>query len=546
MLSSRCSECGSVKSSFFDKTPISSRHQMLSTTNEPPEDAELAVLRDSASTTNARLAVLEEGIAELRERLKQLQSEKSALNALQEENTAILSPIRRVPPEILAEIFSWTLPGPHEAFALAGEKAKHSPWILGHICGRWRAIALSVPSLWSLIHVAGRTSVDPLPMLRTQVARARALKIHFVGFEPDSDSDSDDDDSNESRSTTQLELFDFLAEHSTRWEELNIVITSFMVPHFAALCGRLPSLKRLWIQWAREDMQNQDTVDVTRCFQTACSLVDVGVFKDGPHTMLPLLPAQQITSYRVDTSWEIHVPVLKLAPNIVEARIFVLDYSELDSWPDASIELPHLQRLYTSFHKVLDFIRAPALTEIALTMETVDDPQDTLSNFFARSSCTPRRLCVEGTPVPGVTAEMLNKHPCITSLTLLIDEDNSVDESVDIFNRHLTMLTVDDVGPVVSPHLHEIRFGVVGPTFPNDSDYSLFIKMLQSRRAPGSSCALADVLFLTYDSPTFDSATLSAMDALREDGLNLVVRSGNTAEVRWAIKRFVYRVPWIY
>ncbi|KAJ7609005.1 hypothetical protein FB45DRAFT_707482, partial [Roridomyces roridus] len=115
-----------------------------------PEEAELDSIRSFASTTRARLAVLEEGIVELEDRLKQLQSERAALKALHEEDSAILSPLRRVPPEILAEIFSWTLPGPDDGFALAGRKVKHSPWILGHICRRWRAIALSTPSLWSL------------------------------------------------------------------------------------------------------------------------------------------------------------------------------------------------------------------------------------------------------------------------------------------------------------------------------------------------------------------------------------------------------------
>ncbi|KAJ7609140.1 hypothetical protein FB45DRAFT_1010718, partial [Roridomyces roridus] len=172
MLFSRCSECGSLKSSeSFDQTPTSLQlHQKLAETNEPPEDAELAGLRARASTTSTFLSALEEGIAELEDRLKQLHSERAALKALQEEYSTILSPIRRVPPEILAEIFSWTLPRPDEGFALAGKKTRHSPWILGHICSRWRAIALSIHSLWSLIHVDADnpTSMDPLPMLQTQ------------------------------------------------------------------------------------------------------------------------------------------------------------------------------------------------------------------------------------------------------------------------------------------------------------------------------------------------------------------------------------------
>ncbi|KAJ7609149.1 hypothetical protein FB45DRAFT_1067153, partial [Roridomyces roridus] len=521
MLSSRCSECGSLKSSSFDQTPTSSRRLKLTTTNEIPEEAELDSIRSFASTTRARLAVLEQGIVELEDRLKELQSERLALRKLHEEDSAILSPLRRVPPEILAEVFSWTLPGPDDAFALAGKKAKHSPWILGYICRRWRDIALSIPSLWSLIHVVGRKSMDPLPMLRVQVARARTLKIHFVGFEPPSESGS-----GTQVERTQLDLFNFLSAHSTRWEELNVVITPFMVPRFPALRGRLPSLKRLWIKWAQYDMQNRDTVNTIQCFETAGSLVDVGVLNDKPHTMLPLMPAHQITYYRVESSWEIHVPVLKLARNIVEARISLLDNPRrLESWSDPSdpaIEMPRLKRLYVSCAKVLDFLRAPALTEIALPIDGVETPLGTLSNFFARSSCTPRRLCFKGTPKASFTAEILNEHPFLTSLTLLIDEDRLVDESVDILHRHITMLTVNGVAPVVSPHLREIRFGVVGPSFPNEWDHLLFLRMVQSRRAPGSHCALAHVHFLTYDSdsPALDSATLSTMDALRKDGLN--------------------------
>ncbi|KAJ7605341.1 hypothetical protein FB45DRAFT_699224, partial [Roridomyces roridus] len=61
-----------------------------------------------------------------------------------------ISLLKRIPPEMVAEIFSLTVPSPWE---MAGfrSREKHSPWILGHICSRWRAVALSTPSLWSLI-----------------------------------------------------------------------------------------------------------------------------------------------------------------------------------------------------------------------------------------------------------------------------------------------------------------------------------------------------------------------------------------------------------
>ncbi|KAJ7483482.1 hypothetical protein FB451DRAFT_991164, partial [Mycena latifolia] len=62
-----------------------------------------------------------------------------------------LSPLRRMPPELLGEIFSWTLPSVQEALGRRRFQDKHSPWVFTQVCHRWRAVALSTPSLWSQI-----------------------------------------------------------------------------------------------------------------------------------------------------------------------------------------------------------------------------------------------------------------------------------------------------------------------------------------------------------------------------------------------------------
>ncbi|KAJ7871016.1 hypothetical protein B0H13DRAFT_1458000, partial [Mycena leptocephala] len=62
----------------------------------------------------------------------------------------ILSPLRRVPPEVLAEIFSWTVPAvtntsnpdPGKVDVAAG------PWVLTYVSSLWRAVAVSNPLLW--------------------------------------------------------------------------------------------------------------------------------------------------------------------------------------------------------------------------------------------------------------------------------------------------------------------------------------------------------------------------------------------------------------
>ncbi|KAJ7622479.1 hypothetical protein FB45DRAFT_689065, partial [Roridomyces roridus] len=55
------------------------------------------------------------------------------------------SPVRRVPPEVLCEIFARVRPVPRR---ISFYEVEQPPWILGHICRLWRDTALACPRLW--------------------------------------------------------------------------------------------------------------------------------------------------------------------------------------------------------------------------------------------------------------------------------------------------------------------------------------------------------------------------------------------------------------
>nr|GAT59098.1 predicted protein [Mycena chlorophos] len=74
----------------------------------------------------------------------------------------ILSPMRRVPAELLAEIFLYFAPSfPPESELYANRSPSRSdeirrpaiPWFLAHVCRSWRATALSLGCLWAIVHV---------------------------------------------------------------------------------------------------------------------------------------------------------------------------------------------------------------------------------------------------------------------------------------------------------------------------------------------------------------------------------------------------------
>ncbi|KAJ7693156.1 hypothetical protein B0H17DRAFT_1010253 [Mycena rosella] len=198
----------------------------------------------------------------LRDRLKQLEQEHAALSTYRRQSAAILSPLRRIPPEVLGEIFSWILPSVPDALDRRKFDANVSPWVLTQISGRFRAVAVSTPSLWSLVVInCDHTHANPMAMIRTQIKRAERLQIHFFAAED---------------SRRQLEIFQCLAEHSPRWESLCIELTPAILPLLPSLQNRVSLLRRSAIQW--QGPNSEAGAECIDCFQTAPSLLDICIY----------------------------------------------------------------------------------------------------------------------------------------------------------------------------------------------------------------------------------------------------------------------------
>ncbi|KAF8211000.1 hypothetical protein K438DRAFT_1530063, partial [Mycena galopus ATCC 62051] len=116
--------------------------------NELPEDSDSTFIRSVISKTDAYLASLDDEISKLQEKLRQLEDERASLANYRTRNAAILSPIRRMPPEVLGEIFLWTLPAIDDILRVGRFDMSRSPWLLTRISGRWRAVSVSNPLLW--------------------------------------------------------------------------------------------------------------------------------------------------------------------------------------------------------------------------------------------------------------------------------------------------------------------------------------------------------------------------------------------------------------
>ncbi|KAF7356296.1 F-box domain-containing protein [Mycena venus] len=522
----RCPECGSLSTGLPESPPSmgetfdpsvepETRHYALLTSNEPPEESESTFIQSLISKTDAPLARLDKEISKLQEHLKMLEEAREFLRGYRTWNKAIFSPLRRIPPEVLREIFSWTLPSIRDALHSGRFEMGQSPWVLTQVCSRWRAVSISTPSLWSQVAIdypqnLRTSSTYSLSLVEAQIQRSQKLKIHFYG-------------NHKMDSRVQIQMFELLSQHSSHWEELSIGLTSAIAPLLTSLRDRIPSLARLWIQW--DGWQGQIGIPSIDCFETAPSLVDVGVLNK--HRFLPiLLPAYQLTRYEVDCPWEEHRRILTQTLGLIEARVYV-DFDE-EPWPDPNeiIGLLQLQRLYVSDPQILRYLMAPALKGLAL-LGAPEDGSELLSHFHSfldRSSCRLQRLCFRGHPTPSTTTEILQKCPSITELVLVHDDDNAR-ESI---NALIASLTVSNLpkSTVVAPHLELVYVGC-----PEESyiDYAAFLEMLESRWK-AENCALKTAALVIEDGPGPDPRTCAGLLGLHAEGLNLLLLDGVAAQ----------------
>ncbi|KAJ6504507.1 hypothetical protein DFH09DRAFT_1439990 [Mycena vulgaris] len=522
---SRCSECGSPfpnpPTEGSDPTidvPVApgtlARHQELLCTNAAPAGPELPYIQAIVSKTGARLADVEAEISRLRLLLQQLEDERASLSRYHTPNKAILSPLRRMPPEVLSQIFSWTSPrSSRHILALQKFDLINSPWVLTHVSRRWKAVAISTSSLWSLVVINWfRNKADPLSLVKVHIERAQTLEIHFYG-------------GLKGIPPRQIEIFRALAEHSPKWVEFHAQLNTDILPLLASIRHRVPALRRLWMQWA-EPAASQAGVLSIDCFQMAPSLLDVTVLNP---SLSVHLPAHQLTRYNTLASWEVHCQILKLGKSLVQARIVLSDGEPSGS--DEMVESSMLRRLSISHPSILCHLTAPAVEDITFYLRTHEGPEALLSHldpFVVRSDCTLRRLCLQGTPAAHTPAGILHKYPSISELVIITDHvQNDWNVTYEAGNAIISQLTIPNPtgGATVAPQLSKIYFGCALESY---IDYRLYLQMLRSRwKTEGG--ALKSAALFTETGPKPDPETLNGLDMLCRNGLDLVLLEGRAA-----------------
>ncbi|KAF7348316.1 hypothetical protein MSAN_01785400 [Mycena sanguinolenta] len=118
-------------------------------TNYVPSEPEILEIRALLVGPTEEIARIDAQIAGMELALIQLTEKRALLQKPIDAHTALISPMRLVPQDVLLEIFFACLPTKHNALIDQNE----APLLLGRISRHWRSVAYSAPMLWSSMHI---------------------------------------------------------------------------------------------------------------------------------------------------------------------------------------------------------------------------------------------------------------------------------------------------------------------------------------------------------------------------------------------------------
>ncbi|KAJ7442120.1 hypothetical protein FB451DRAFT_1414287 [Mycena latifolia] len=120
--------------------------------NEPLDASQARHVRATLDATLTSLEDLEGQISKTLRYLVKLENQRSRRSQYADTLKGALSPIRRIPSEILVEIFLACRNNSLTAFNYSVTDPREAPMLMGHVSSRWRQACHGAPRLWDHPH----------------------------------------------------------------------------------------------------------------------------------------------------------------------------------------------------------------------------------------------------------------------------------------------------------------------------------------------------------------------------------------------------------
>lgn len=389
---------------------------ILYTNSSPSTPTEESEIHSYIQHTNKAIAQLNWEIARTNAILEMLALEREKLVDLVEEHKALLSPWRRMPADILQEIFrrcekgrgglSTSITGSTDADTCIPEvpdpfDLTSGPLLLSQVCKEWRAQAFKMPELWSNIRIRiGRGELQEsrrLPLIHAWLERStnHPLTVCMVERSPRSPVYNSD-----SRNLAVGMLLGTVR----RWKRLYLALHS-QTPHwglFANLKGmHMPLLEHCTVVTPREDTNTPADAShpsevLINLLSGAAALKELRL--DFNVTILGLqFPRKSITSldlYTLTKDRSIPIPMvfetLYHCPNLCSLKVRC--HVAAPFFPSSPLYHTNLRSLDLSIdtesgpgaESLLTHLSPPNLTHLTVSTPETDWDQDSIMGFIAR------------------------------------------------------------------------------------------------------------------------------------------------------------------
>ncbi|KAF7299762.1 F-box domain-containing protein [Mycena chlorophos] len=403
-------------------------------TNYCPTDHESRQIRALLVEPRIRLHSLDAAI-------QKLEQERAVLLAHIAKHEALLSPIRRLPHDMLQEIFKACMPADRNIAMSSSEP----PLVLSRICSRWRNIALGTPMLWSKLHVvepAAGTVVRRTEAVKEWLGRTGSLplSISFAGMRQKRTND-----------VGTVAFLTLLATYISRWEQVDLKFA--LDPRAFQVLANLPA----------------NSAPLLRKININCTSL-----YPSPKYAGAIPFADHAAQYSVQTDG-CGVGALKIWGSVTQLHLQDEDLSEQDMLQTLAA-LPRLRSLQLAVWIDDGFLPGIALLPVVLPLDRleIDMQGPGFVPFLQHLSCPAlRHLTIRGllgnTGAQQLTtlAAFLSTSPELTSLDLDLSRvsrpiiallPQSLRRLTLMGHRRSALLNVfDDLLTHAPPHLRELR-----------------------------------------------------------------------------------------
>ncbi|KAJ6471663.1 hypothetical protein C8R47DRAFT_746649 [Mycena vitilis] len=145
--------------------------------NSPPTDLQLRDIQSMLAASQAELVQLDATILAVSLILSELKSQKSDRRKDVDALLGALSPIRRLPPEILSAIFLLCRDNSLQSDYHFTADPREAPIVLGQVSSGWRSICHGTPLLWDNIRLVSVLAMPKLPYIQKLLDRSHNLPV---------------------------------------------------------------------------------------------------------------------------------------------------------------------------------------------------------------------------------------------------------------------------------------------------------------------------------------------------------------------------------